>query len=90
MANDRLEALDRLASLDVEHDEATRALAELPGRRAAMAGGSAAARTTADAVRSQLADNERAQAATRRQLEEERDKVKKWEAPKPQNPNGLI
>jgi len=80
MANDRLEALDRLASLDVEHDEATRELAELPARRAVMAGGSASARSAADAVRGQLADNERALAATRRQLEEERDKVKKWEA----------
>jgi predicted nucleic acid-binding Zn-ribbon protein len=84
MSTDTLAGLERLQQLDLESAQSLTALAELPTRRKTLIEAHATAQKAADQMRGRLADNERDQRATRQRLEEEREKVKKWESRLPQ------
>lgn len=84
MSREKLGALEKLQVIDLQIEELTKQADAYPARLAELEKQVAEARAIADAERGRLADNERARRQIEISLEEEKDKVKKWEARLPQ------
>jgi predicted nucleic acid-binding Zn-ribbon protein len=84
LSREKLGALEKLQVVDLQIEELTKQADANPARLAELEKQVAEARTIADAERGRLADNERARRQIEISLEEEKDKVKKWESRLPQ------
>lgn len=84
MSREKLAALERLQTIDVQIEELTRQADAFPTRMAELEKDVAKAKAVADAERGRLADNERARHQLEGQLAEDKDKLVKWESRLPQ------
>ncbi|MFN7130874.1 MAG: zinc ribbon domain-containing protein [Myxococcales bacterium] len=77
---EKLKSLDALQSLDIEIMELQKAGEVHPKRLAELDAELNKARAAADAQRSRLAENERLRSQKQQEIQDEKDKVKKWES----------
>lgn len=84
MSRDKLAAIERLQKIDLDIEELTKTTERFPARRAELEAEAGKARSGADVERGRLADNERARRGIQNVLDQEQDKVKKWEQRLPQ------
>lgn len=77
---EKLKSLEALQSLDVEILELKKAGEAHPKRLAELDAELAKTRLAADAQRTKLAENEKARSEKQEHIQEEKEKVKKWEA----------
>jgi predicted nucleic acid-binding Zn-ribbon protein len=80
MSRERLDSIERLQTVDLELDEVASALTSGPATIAEREAEVERLQALADAARGAVADQERLRAQAARQFDEEREKVKAWEA----------
>ncbi len=76
---EKLKALEELQQVDLDLNEVRARAEEVPRRRAEVEARVGAARSSYDAEKAKLADNERERRGQEQLLGMERDKVRKWE-----------
>lgn len=79
MSRDKLAALERLQTIDLQIEGLRKDADEVPARLSELEGAVAVARSAADAERGRLADRERARHKVETTLTDDRERVKKWE-----------
>jgi predicted nucleic acid-binding Zn-ribbon protein len=80
LSREKLVLLETLQAIDLEIEELTKKADEFPARLKLLDTNVARARAAAELERARLTDNERLRRALENQINEEKEKVKKWEA----------